>query len=168
MIYLTPRGQPLQQSHIESLARTRGMTLLCGRFEGVDERVLRKYRLREISIGDFVLSGGEFAAFVLIDAVVRLIPRVLGNESSAIEESHSESLLEYPQFTRPRVWQGIPVPETLLSGNHAEIAAWRKSEAERITRSRRPDLWQKYSAGDKHSRSLDDHSQELDDRETER
>lgn len=146
-IFFTPRGRRLQQAQVEELSRAAGMTLLCGRFEGVDERVLQRYRLSEISIGDYVLSGGEIAAHVLIDAIVRRIPRVLGNQASIEEESHAGGLLEHPQYTRPRVWQEISVPEVLLSGNHAEIAEWRRAEAERATRLRRPDLWQARRGG---------------------
>jgi tRNA (guanine37-N1)-methyltransferase len=122
------------------------VTLLCGRFEGVDERVLDARGIEEISIGDFVMTGGEIAAIALIDATVRLIPRVLGNQASTEEESFSEGLLEHPQYTRPTVWQGCAVPDILLSGHHAEIARWRKAEAERLTQERRPDLWRAYLA----------------------
>ena len=146
-IFFTPRGRRLRQQQVEELSGAAGMTLLCGRFEGVDERVLQRYRLSEISIGDFVLSGGEIAAHVLIDAIVRRIPRVLGNQASIEEESYAGGLLEYPQYTRPRVWQQISVPEVLLSGNHAEIAQWRRAEAERATRLRRPDLWRMRRGG---------------------
>ncbi len=146
-IFFTPRGRRLRQAQVEELSRAAGMTLLCGRFEGVDERVLQRHRLSEISIGDYVLSGGEIAAHVLIDAIVRRIPRVLGNQASIEEESYASGLLEYPQYTRPRVWQEISVPEVLLSGNHAEIVQWRRAEAERATRLRRPDLWQAHRGG---------------------
>ncbi len=146
VICLTPRGQRLRQPHAVKWSGCRGVTLLCGRFEGIDERVIQSYRLTEISVGDFVLSGGEIAAHALIDSVVRLIPRVLGNQASATEDSHTGGLLEYPQYTRPRIWRGIPVPGVLLSGNHAEIAEWRKTEAMRATRRRRPDMWQAFRA----------------------
>ena len=144
VICLTPRGQRLGQPHAVKWSAGRGMTLLCGRFEGIDERVIRQYGMTEISIGDFVMSGGEIAAHALIDSVVRLIPSVLGNQASVTEESHTANLLEYPQFTRPRIWQGIPVPDILLTGNHAEIANWRKTEAIRATKQRRPDMWQAF------------------------
>ena len=146
-VFVTPRGRRLQHAQVKELSTADGMTLLCGRFEGVDERVLQKFGLSEISIGDFVLSGGEIAAHVLIDAIVRRIPRVLGNQASIEEESYAGGLLEYPQYTRPRVWREISVPEVLLSGNHAEIAQWRRTQAERETRLRRPDLWQAYRGG---------------------
>lgn len=118
-----------------------GITLLCGRFEGVDERVLQHHGVEEISLGDFVMTGSEIAAHALIDATVRLLPGVLGNAESAIEESFSAGLLEHPQYTKPATWEGHAIPEVLLSGNHAKIAAWRRAESERITRARRPDLW---------------------------
>ncbi len=146
LICLTPRGRPLHQNDVYQWSQARGVTLLCGRFEGIDERVIQKYRFDEVSLGDFVLSGGEIAAYALIDSVVRLIPDVLGNAESLKEESHSKSLLEWPQYTRPRVWQGLPVPGILLSGHHAEIAKWRELEAQRATQRRRPDLWQAYQA----------------------
>ena len=120
------------------------MTLLCGRFEGVDERVLEAYGIEEISLGDFVLTGGEIAAQAMLDATVRLLPGVLGNAASTEEESFSSGLLEYPQYTRPTVWQGREIPAVLMSGHHGEIAKWRKAEAERLTRERRPDLWAKH------------------------
>ncbi|MEE4120882.1 MAG: tRNA (guanosine(37)-N1)-methyltransferase TrmD [Paracoccaceae bacterium] len=144
VIYLSPRGRPLTQERVRRLAQGTGVTLLCGRFEGVDERVLQARQVEEVSLGDFVMTGGEIAAHALIDATVRLIPRVLGNQASTEEESFSEGLLEHPQYTRPTVWQGRAVPDILLSGHHAEIARWRKAEAERLTRKRRPDLWRAY------------------------
>jgi len=144
VIYLSPRGRPLSQPRVRRLAAGHGVTLLCGRFEGVDQRVLDAHGIEEVSIGDFVLTGGEIAAHALIDATVRLIPRVLGNQASTEEESFSEGLLEHPQYTRPTVWQGRAVPDILLSGHHAEIARWRKAEAERLTQERRPDLWRAY------------------------
>ncbi|RDC74807.1 tRNA (guanosine(37)-N1)-methyltransferase TrmD [Rhodovulum sp. 12E13] len=144
VIYLSPRGTPLTQGRVRRLAEGQGVTLLCGRFEGVDERVLQARQIEEVSLGDFVMTGGEIAAHALIDATVRLIPRVLGNQASTEEESFSEGLLEHPQYTRPTVWQGRAVPDILLSGHHAEIARWRKAEAERLTRKRRPDLWRAY------------------------
>lgn len=140
IFYLSPRGKPFDQALAQHLSRGPGLTLLCGRFEGIDERVIAGRGLTELSLGDFVLSGGELAAFPIIDACLRLIPGVLGQASSLAEESFSSGLLEYPQYTRPREWEGRPIPETLLSGNHAAIAAWRKTESERITSERRPDL----------------------------
>lgn len=141
LIYLTPRGRRFDQYRARELAAGPGLIALCGRYEGIDERVLEARRPEEISLGDFVLSGGEPAALALIDACVRLLPGVLGDEGSLIEESFEQGLLEYPHYTRPRLWQGRAVPEVLLSGHHAQVAAWRRSEAERITRERRPDLW---------------------------
>lgn len=139
-LYLSPRGKPLTQSRVRELARGPGLLLLAGRFEGIDERVIAARGLEEISIGDYVLSGGELAAMVLIDACVRLLPGVLGAEASLSEESFENGLLEYPHYTRPRDWEGLGLPEVLLSGDHKKIAAWRRSESERITRARRPDL----------------------------
>ena len=141
LIYLTPRGQPLGQQEVRALAAGPGVRLLCGRYEGVDQRVIEAHRAREVSIGDYVLSGGELAAMVLLDAVVRLLPGVMGAAESAVEESFSDYLLEYPHYTRPASWQGFDVPVELLSGNHAEIARWRRERAEEITKQRRPDLW---------------------------
>ena len=140
LIYLSPRGKPLTQARVRSLAAGPGAILLAGRFEGIDQRVIDARGLEEISIGDYVLSGGELAAMVLIDACVRLLPGVLGAHASLDEESFESGLLEYPQYTRPREWEGRPIPETLLSGDHRRIAAWRRAEAERLTRERRPDL----------------------------
>lgn len=145
VIYLSPRGKPFTQERARQLANGPGMTLICGRFEGVDQRVLDAHRIEEISIGDYVLTGGELAAQVLIDATVRLIPRVLGNQESLTEESFSEGLLEHPQYTKPALWEGRAIPEVLLSGNHAAIATWRRDMAERLTKERRPDLWRAYA-----------------------
>ncbi|MFM9943068.1 MAG: tRNA (guanosine(37)-N1)-methyltransferase TrmD [Hyphomicrobiaceae bacterium] len=139
-LYLSPRGEPLTQVVVRELAVGPGVLLLAGRFEGVDERVIAGRALREVSIGDYVLSGGELAAMVLLDACVRLLPGVLGAAESLAEESFESGLLEYPQYTKPREWEGMPIPEILLSGDHAKIAAWRRAEAVRITRERRPDL----------------------------
>jgi len=139
-VLLSPRGRPLDQKRVRALAAGPGVLLVCGRFEGVDERVIEARRLEEISIGDYVLSGGELGAMVLLDAAVRLIPGVMGASASGDEESFEGGLLEYPHYTRPREWEGRSVPEVLLSGDHAAIARWRRSEAERITRERRPDL----------------------------
>lgn len=146
VIYLSPRGKPFDQATARRLADCDGITLLCGRFEGVDQRVLDHHGVEEISLGDFVLTGGEIAATALIDATVRLIPRVLGNQVSTEEESFSEGLLEFPQYTRPTDWQGRAIPEVLQSGHHAKIATWRKATAERLTKERRPDLWRAYCA----------------------
>ena len=140
-IYLSPRGEPFTQALAHELAAGPGATLLAGRFEGVDERVIERRRLREISVGDYVLSGGEIAAMVLLDAVVRLLPGVLGAAASLSEESFEAGLLEYPHYTRPREWEGAAIPDVLLSGDHEKIAAWRRAESERLTRERRPDLW---------------------------
>ncbi len=146
VIYLSPRGKPFDQATARRLAQADGVTLLCGRFEGVDQRVLDHHAVEEISLGDFILTGGEIAATALIDATVRLIPRVLGNHQSTEEESFSEGLLEFPHYTRPTVWQGREIPEVLQSGHHANIASWRKAMAERLTKERRPDLWRAYCA----------------------
>jgi tRNA (guanine37-N1)-methyltransferase len=139
-LYLSPRGKPLTQARVRELAAAPGVILLCGRFEGVDERVLEARKIEEISIGDYVLSGGELAAQVLIDACVRLLPGVAGNEGSFAEESFAEGLLEYPHYTRPREWEGQSIPDALLSGDHEKIAKWRREQAEKITKERRPDL----------------------------
>jgi len=140
LIYLSPRGEPLTQTLASEIAAGPGALLLAGRYEGVDERVIAARRMREVSIGDYVLSGGELAAMVLIDACVRLLPGVIGAEGSLSEESFEGGLLEYPQYTKPREWEGRTIPDVLLSGDHKKIAAWRRSEAERITAERRPDL----------------------------
>jgi len=142
-IYLTPRGHPLTQAKVRDLSEGQGAILLCGRFEGLDQRAIEARNLEEISLGDFVLAGGEIAAMALIEAVVRLIPGTLGDETSPAEESFAQGLLEYPQYTRPPSFEGRDIPPVLLSGNHAEIAKWRRKEAENLTRSRRPDLWTK-------------------------
>jgi tRNA (guanine37-N1)-methyltransferase len=130
---------------VRHLAGGPGALIICGRFEGVDERVIERRQLREVSLGDFVLSGGEIAAMALIDACVRLLPGVMGAAASGTEESFTGGLLEYPQYTRPQAWEGRPIPEVLLSGDHAKIAAWRRAEAERLTKERRPDLWERYA-----------------------
>jgi tRNA (guanine37-N1)-methyltransferase len=143
VIYLSPRGKPFDQATARRLAKCDGVTVLCGRFEGVDQRVLDHHQIEEISLGDFVLTGGEIAAQAVLDAIVRLLPGVLGNAASTEEESFSDGLLEHPHYTRPAVWEGQEIPAVLQSGNHAEIAKWRRSEAEELTRSRRPDLWEK-------------------------
>jgi len=144
VILLSPRGRRLDQKEVRSLAAGPGFTLICGRFEGVDERVLEARAIEELSLGDFVLSGGEPAAIALIDACVRLLPGVVGSAETLAEESFAEGLLEYPQYTRPRLWQGRAVPEVLVSGDHRRVRDWRRSEAERLTRERRPDLWERY------------------------
>ncbi|MBS0641487.1 MAG: tRNA (guanosine(37)-N1)-methyltransferase TrmD [Proteobacteria bacterium] len=141
IICLTPRGRRFSQDDARRFAAGPGLILLCGRYEGIDQRVIDARQMQEISIGDYVLSGGELAALVLLDATVRLLPGVMGAADSAVEESFSHGLLEYPHYTRPAEWQGRAVPEVLLSGHHAAVAAWRQAEAERITRERRPDLW---------------------------
>ena len=140
-LLMSPRGAPLTQARIEALTGHAGVVLVCGRFEGVDERVIAARRLEEVSVGDYVLSGGEIAAMALIDACVRLLPGVMGTAASGAEESFTDGLLEYPHYTRPQVWEGRPIPEILTSGDHGKIAAWRRAEAERLTRERRPDLW---------------------------
>ena len=145
-LLLSPRGAPLTQAQARSLAASAGVVLVCGRFEGVDERVIDARGLKEISIGDYVLSGGEIAAMAVLDACVRLLPGVMGKEASGLEESFEGGLLEYPHFTRPREWEGREIPEILLSGDHARIKAWREAEALRITRERRPDLLANLSA----------------------
>jgi tRNA (guanine37-N1)-methyltransferase len=142
-LLMSPRGRPLTQSRVRELAAGPGALIICGRFEGVDQRAIEARQLEEVSIGDYVLSGGEIAAMALIDACVRLLPGVMGKAESGAEESFSESLLEYPQYTRPQAFEGRPIPEILISGDHAKVAAWRKAEAEALTRSRRPDLWAK-------------------------
>jgi len=141
VVYLSPRGSAFDQATARAFAAAPGLTLLCGRYEGLDERVIEARGLHELRVGEVVLSGGEAAAMVVLDAVVRLLPGVMGNRDSGTEESFESGLLEYPQYTRPAVWQGRPVPEVLRSGDHAAIARWRRREAERITRARRPDLW---------------------------
>jgi tRNA (guanine37-N1)-methyltransferase len=141
-IYLSPRGAPLMQERVRNLARDEGAILFCGRFEGLDQRVIEARQLEEISIGDYVLSGGELAAMVLIDACVRLLPGVIGAEASLSEESFESNLLEYPHYTKPRLWEGREIPDVLLSGNHARIARWRREHAQALTRQRRPDLFE--------------------------
>jgi len=140
-LLMSPRGRPLTQSLVTELAAGRGPLIVCGRFEGVDQRVIDARNLQEVSIGDYVLSGGEIAAMALVDACVRLLPGVMGKQASGEDESFSEGLLEYPQFTRPQEFEGRGIPEILTSGDHAKVAAWRRAEAETLTRTRRPDLW---------------------------
>jgi len=146
LVVLTPRGAPLTQKRVQELAAGPGVVLLCGRFEGIDQRVIEARQAEEISIGDYILSGGEIAALALLDAVIRLLPGVMGTASSADEESFTASLLEYPHYTRPAIWQDRAVPETLTSGNHKAIADWRRQAAADITRIRRPDLYARYVA----------------------
>ena len=144
-LLMSPRGRPLTQSRVEELAAGPGPLIVCGRFEGVDQRVIEARRLEEVSIGDYVLSGGEIAAMALIDACVRLLPGVMGKLASGADESFSDFLLEYPQYTRPQDFEGRSIPDILLSGDHARVAAWRRAEAEALTRNRRPDLWQAHA-----------------------
>ena len=158
VVYLSPRGTPFTQGMARRWSAGQGITLLCGRFEGVDQRVIDHHGMEEVSLGDFVLTGGEIAAQALIDATVRLIPRVLGNQDSTEEESFSAGLLEFPQYTKPPVWEGRAIPEVLLSGHHAKITDWRRGMAERLTKERRPDLWRAYRAA--HGRDPDE-DQEL-------
>ena len=140
-LLMSPRGLPLTQARIATLAKGAGAVILCGRFEGVDQRLIEGREFEEVSVGDYVLSGGEIAAMALVDACVRLLPGVMGKEASGEEESFAHGLLEYPQFTRPQLWEGRPIPDVLTSGDHAKVAAWRREEAERLTKVRRPDLW---------------------------
>ena len=148
LVYLTPRGRPLDQARVRGLSEGPGVLVLCGRFEGVDERVLEARQAEEICLGDFVLSGGEPAAIALIDACVRLLPGVLGEAASLAEESFERGLLEYPQYTRPQEWNGRKVPEVLVSGHHEKVRAWRRAQAETATRERRPDLWRRRPEAD--------------------
>jgi tRNA (guanine37-N1)-methyltransferase len=145
-LLMSPCGRPLTQRRIEALTREPGVVIVCGRFEGIDQRVIEARELEEVSLGDFVLSGGEIAALALLDACVRLLPGVMGKEASAAEESFAGGLLEYPHYTRPQSFEGRSIPEVLVSGDHARVAAWRRQEAERLTRERRPDLWEAYRA----------------------
>ncbi len=156
LILLSPRGRPLGQERVRELAALAGVRLICGRFEGVDERVLEARSVEEVSLGDFVLSGGEPAAIALIDACVRLLPGVVGCAETLAEESFAEGLLEYPHYTRPQLWQGRAVPEVLVSGDHQKVRAWRRNEAERLTRERRPDLWRRHVAKQEPARQKDE------------
>ena len=144
IIYLSPKGKKFDQQYAQELSKEKSVSFICGHFEGVDERVLSTRNIEEVSIGDYVLSGGETAAFVVIDSILRLLPGVLGNENSKVDESFENGLLEYPQYTKPQIWEEKGVPEVLLSGDHSKIKDWRLSQSEAITRDRRPDLWQKY------------------------
>jgi tRNA (guanine37-N1)-methyltransferase len=156
LIYLSPKGEVLTQHLVREIADGPGPVLICGRYEGIDERVLKARPIREVSIGDFVLSGGEAAAMVLIDAAVRLLPGVVGDERSLGEESFEQGLLEYPHYTRPQTWEGLDIPEVLLSGHHGKIEAWRQEQAEAVTKARRPDLWQRFRANSNKRREKDD------------
>jgi tRNA (guanine37-N1)-methyltransferase len=144
LIYLSPRGKPVTQERVKELAQTPKVAMVCGRFEGIDQRILDAWNLEELSLGDFILAGGEVAAMALTEACVRLLPGVVGASESLEEESFSKGLLEYPHYTRPRQWQGREVPDVLMSGNHEVIRSWRLAQAEKITQERRPDMWQKY------------------------
>ena len=144
VFYLSPKGKKFDQKLAQDLSKEKSISIICGHFEGVDERVLTTRNIEEISIGDFVLSGGETAALVVLDSILRLLPGVLGNEKSSVDETFENGLLEYPQYTKPQIWEEKSVPEVLLSGDHAKIKDWRLSQSEAITRDRRPDLWQKY------------------------
>ena len=144
ILYLSPRGKKFDQNYAKELSKEKSISIICGHFEGVDERVLSTRNIEEVSIGDFILSGGESAAFVVLDSILRLLPGVLGNENSTVNESFENGLLEYPQFTKPQIWEEKAVPEVLLSGDHRKIKHWRLSQSEAITRDRRPDLWKKY------------------------
>ena len=144
VVYLSPKGKKFDQNYAKELSNEKSVSFICGHFEGVDERVLSTRNIEEISIGDYILSGGETAAFVIIDSVLRLLPGILGNENSKADESFENGLLEYPQYTKPQIWEEKSVPEVLLSGDHSKIKDWRLSQSEAITRDRRPDLWQKY------------------------
>jgi len=145
-LLMSPRGRPLTQARAWQLANGSGVVVVCARFEGVDERIIAARHLEEVSLGDFVLSGGEIAALALLDACVRLLPGVMGKDASAVEESFADGLLEYPQYTRPPVFEGEPIPDVLTSGDHAKVAQWRQAAAERLTAARRPDLWAAYQA----------------------
>ncbi len=156
VVYLSPRGKPFNQAMARRFSEAKGITLLCGRFEGVDQRVLDARQVEEVSLGDFILTGGEIAAQALIDATVRLIPRVLGNAESTEEESFSHGLLEHPQYTRPTEWEGRKIPEILLSGHHANIAKWRSDQSKALTKERRPDLWRAHIADSVEDQELSD------------
>ena len=144
IIYLTPKGKTFDQNKAKKFLNEKKISILCGHFEGIDQRVIESRGIEEISIGDYILSGGETAAYVILDSILRLVPGVLGNENSYKDESFENGLLEYPQYTKPQIWEKTPVPEVLLSGDHSKIKDWRLSQSEAITRHRRPDLWQKY------------------------
>ena len=149
IIFLTPRGKKISHKTTKKLSKKKGLIIVCGRFEGIDERVIKKWGMLELSIGDFVISGGELAAMTLIDSCVRHLPHVLGNQESSKEESFSDGLLEYPQYTQPASWKGIKIPDVLLTGNHKKIDLFRKKRAMMATKKRRPDLWKKYKKNTK-------------------
>ena len=144
ILYLSPKGKKFDQNLAKELANEKSLSIICGHFEGVDERILSTRNIEEVSIGDYVLSGGESAAYVVIDSILRLLPGVLGNENSKLDETFENGLLEYPQYTKPQIWEEKAVPDVLLSGDHNKIKHWRLSQSEAITRDRRPDLWEKY------------------------
>ena len=146
-LLMSPRGEPLTQALVKGLASGPGVLIICGRFEGVDERVIERRQLREVSVGDYVLSGGEPAVIVTLDAIVRLLPGVMGKAESGVEESFEDGLLEHPHFTKPNVWEGVEIPQVLLSGDHQAIARWKRREREELTRARRPDLWRAHQSG---------------------
>ena len=146
-LLMSPRGEPLTQSLVRELAAGPGCLIVCGRFEGVDERVIERRQLREISIGDYVLSGGEPAALVVLDAIIRLLPGVMGKQASGEEESFEDGLLEHPHYTKPNTWEGVDIPQVLLSGDHKAIARWKRQRREDLTRERRPDLWRAHESG---------------------
>ena len=146
-LLMSPRGEPLSQAMVNEFARLPGLLIVCGRFEGIDERVIERRRLREVSVGDYVLSGGEPAALVLLDAIVRLVPGVMGEALSAAEESFEDGLLEHPHYTKPNIWEGLDIPQILLSGDHAAMARWKRQRREELTRNRRPDLWARKESG---------------------
>ena len=146
-LLMSPRGEPLTQSLVRELAAGPGCLIVCGRFEGVDERVIERRQLREISIGDYVLSGGEPAALVVLDAIIRLLPGVMGKQASGEEESFEDGLLEHPHYTKPNTWEGVEIPQVLLSGDHKAIARWKRQRREELTRDRRPDLWHAHESG---------------------
>ena len=150
IIYLSPRGKPLTQSKVKKLSKNDGLILLCGRYEGVDQRLLDKYKIEEISLGDFILAGGEIAAQATLEAIIRLIPGVLGDAESLKNETFNSDLLEFPQYTRPRKWKNIEIPEVLNSGNHKNIDIWRKEMSKKLTKRNRPDLWEKYKKKTRH------------------
>jgi len=155
LVYLSPRGARLTQDRVRQFASDPGLVMICGRFEGIDERVLEARLVKEISVGDYILSGGEIAAFSLLDAIVRILPGVVGAPASLLEESFEKGLLEYPHYTRPQTWEGMEIPAVLNSGHHAKINTWRRDQAEKITKERRPDIWASYQAARNKARKKD-------------